>query len=189
MSRAHLVNRSSRWLWLPVLGALFAAAAPACIIVDDDDDGYYYEDPPPPDPAIYEVSIDEGAQLDADPGAGVGVFVEYQGAGSWRVWTTCDTEVTEVSCNFDLFLEGYGLEASASEDLEGSDELEERGDLLRVSLSTSTDTDGVIVQLDEGSALRVEVWLDGALDGRFVSWVSGGEVQNPPPSNPVDFVP
>ena len=187
MSRAISVKRWSRWVWAPVL-ALGAAQA-GCIVVDDDSDDYYYEDPPPPTPYVEAVSIDEGAQIQAEPGDGVGVFVEYQGAGLWRVWTTCDTDVSGADCAFDLYLDGAGLDASIAEDLEGNDELEEREDSLYVSLLTAADTDGVVVQLAEDSPLRVEVWLDGALDERFVSWISGGQVQTYPPSNPVDFVP
>lgn len=187
MHRADSVNRLSRWVYLPVLGAL-SVAATGCIIVDDDDDDYYYE-PVPEDPYVAAVSIDEGAELEAEPGAGVGVFVEYQGAGVWRVWTTCDTDVTGAACTFDLYLDGANLDTSVAEDLEGADELEERGDSLLATLSTSSDTDGVIVQIDPDTPLRLEVWLDGALDERFVSWVSAGQVQGPPPSNPVDFVP
>jgi len=173
-------------VWVPVLA--LGAAQTGCIVVDDDDDDYYYEDPPSA-PYIAAVPIDEGAQIQADPGAGVGVFVEYQGAGLWRVWTTCDTDVSGADCAFDLYLDGADLDASIAEDLEGSDEIEERGDSLYVSLLTGADTDGVVVQLADDSALRLEVWLDGALDERFVSWISGGQVQTQPPSNPVDFVP
>lgn len=188
MFRADPVNRRSRWLWLPVLGALSVAAV-GCIVVDDDDDYDYVDDPPPAEPNVASVSIDEGAQLEAEPGAGVGVFVEYQGGGAWRVWTTCDTDLTGYDCAFDLYLDGAALDASVAEDLEGADELEERGDSLRATLSTGSDTDGVIVEIEEGSPLRLEVWLDGELDGRFVSWVSGGQIAGPPPTNPVDFVP
>ncbi len=181
-------TKLSRWV-LPIVLGSAAAMAPGCIVVDDDHDDHYYEDPPPPAAEIYSVSIDEGAQLQADPGEGVGVFVEYQGAGLWRIWTTCDTNVTGASCTFDLYLEGFSVDLSASEDLEGSDEIEERGDLLRLALSTGADTDGVVVQAEDDQPLRVEVWLDGALDGQYVSWVSGGEVRTSPPSNPVDFTP
>lgn len=182
-------TKVSRWVWPLVLGVV-AVSAPGCIVVDDDhDDDYYYEDPPPPEAEVFAVSIDEGAELQADPGEGVGVFVEYQGAGAWKIWTTCDTNVTDASCTFDLFLEGFGLDMSASEDLEGNDEIEERGDLLRVSLITSADSDGVVLQAEDDQPLRVEVWLDGALDSRYVSWVEGGEVRTSTPSNPVDFTP
>lgn len=188
MFRANAVNRSSRWLYLPILGALSVAAA-GCIIVDGDGDDSVYIPPSEDPPSVAVVSIDEGAQMEAAPGEGVGVFVEYQGSGAWRVWTTCDTDLTGYNCDFDLYLEGAELDTTVAEDLEGADELEERGDSLRATLSTGSDTDGVIVQLAEDSALRLEVWLDGGLDARFVSWVSEGQIQGPPPTNPVDFVP
>ncbi len=170
------------------LASTAALALASCIVVDDHHD-HPPEEPRPEDPIIESVSIDEGAEIAAEPGVGVGIFVEHLGTGRWHVWTTCDTELTDASCDFDLFLEGAGLEVAASDDLEGADELEQRGDLLRASFITAFDTDGVTIDLEEGSALRLEVWLDGALDAQFVSWVSGGVVQTYPPSNPVDFVP
>jgi hypothetical protein len=163
------------------------ATGGGCVVHDDDDD-YYYE-PPPSEEVVETVAIDEGGVLDADPGQGVGVFVEYLGAGSWHVWTTCDSEISGAGCSFDLYLDAWSLDLPRSDDLEVDDFLDEQGDSLHASFYVTDDTDGVTVEAEPDEPLRLEVWLDGAPDARFVYWVYGGEIYQGAPSNPVDFFP
>jgi hypothetical protein len=181
------VTHRSRSPWSTSLGValLVGTASSGCVFVHDD----HHDGVPDPDPEIIAVGIDEGASLEADPGAGVGVFVEYQGGGDYRIWTTCDSEVTGYSCAFDLFLTADSLRVSDTEDLEGFDEASDLGDEVDVSLDTDVDTDGVVVTTLDGAPLRLEVWLDGAPDAEFVYWVQGGVIRQGAPSNPVDFVP
>ena len=75
----------------------------------------------PDDPEIATVPIDAGETLQADPGEGVGVFVEYMGGGEWNVWATCDTEFSGFSCAFDVFVNADGLIVGDDADLEASD--------------------------------------------------------------------
>ena len=46
------------------------------------------------------VDVDTGGTLLTTPGNGIGVYVEYQTGGHWRVSWTCDTSLTSLSCNF-----------------------------------------------------------------------------------------
>ncbi len=75
--------------------------------------GCQYEDRPegnsgthignPPKKEIALSTIDTGATLASiEPGKGVGVFVEYQAGGAWRVTTACDTEISDEACLFDI---------------------------------------------------------------------------------------
>ncbi len=182
------VNSRPRSLWSKCLGLALSAGtlASGCVVMHDDhfDDGSV-----DPDPQIVAVGIDEGASLEADPGAGVGIFVEYQGAGDYRIWTTCDSELTGYSCAFDLYLTGDSLRVTDTQDLEGYDEASDLGDEVHVTLDTDVDTDGVVVTTLDGAPLRLESWLDGAPDAEFVYWVQGGAIRQGAPSNPVDFVP
>ena len=61
-----------------------------------------YVEPAPIETTIAAVSIDPGATMAADPGYGVGVFAQYDQGGFWTVYTTCDTEISGTSCNFDI---------------------------------------------------------------------------------------
>ncbi len=47
------------------------------------------------------VDVDPNQTMNASPGDGVGVFVEYATGGHWHVWWTCDTNKTGLSCSFD----------------------------------------------------------------------------------------
>ena len=63
------------------------------------------------------------------------------------------------------------------------------GDELYAYLETDYDTDGFSFSIEEGAPMRLEVYLDGYSEPRFVYWVSGGILQRGAPSNPVDFLP
>lgn len=47
------------------------------------------------------VDVDPNQTMNATPGDGVGVFVQYKTGGHWTVWWTCDTNKTGLSCAFD----------------------------------------------------------------------------------------
>jgi len=47
------------------------------------------------------VDVDPNQTMNATPGDGVGVFVQYKTGGHWYVWWTCDTNKTGESCAFD----------------------------------------------------------------------------------------
>jgi len=102
------VKHRSLGLWTAILGlSAFVGAGSAltgCIIVDDgdhyyDDDHYVDTDPPPSLPEPMLVGIDTDQTVDAVPGEGVGLFVEYSSGGNWLLWTTCDTNYSNVACN------------------------------------------------------------------------------------------
>jgi hypothetical protein len=174
-----------------VLGLTMALVSAGCIVVRDGDGDDDWGDPPPPAPPeeIFTVGIDRGAELEADAGSGVGIYVEYEGAGQFHVWTTCDTELSGYACAFDLFAIGAGMGRGFGEDLEGNDELVPNGDELYAYLETDYDTDGFSFTIADGEPMRLEVYLDGNSEPRFVYWVSGGVLQRGAPSNPVDFQP
>ena len=45
------------------------------------------------------VDVDTGGTLVTTPGNGIGVYVEYQSGGHWRVSWTCDSSLTNLSCS------------------------------------------------------------------------------------------
>ncbi|MFL5582108.1 MAG: hypothetical protein ACJ8AO_17215 [Gemmatimonadaceae bacterium] len=146
-----------------------------------------------PGPVIAEVSIDPGATLEASPGDGVGLFVEYAGGGHWNVFTTCDTAFSGTSCNFDVLVsadprvqlshvEGYELNAFDTLSLNGDG-----------SIQLVTDTDfgmnGMSFDADPGATIEVDILLDGEAQPQFIYAVSDGVILKGVPTSPVDFTP
>jgi hypothetical protein len=194
---ADLVKLRSPGLW-----SFFLAAAPlslgGCILVDDDDRHRRDRDevdvePPPVDAAPRLVAIDTGAAISSEPGVGVGIFVEYAEGGSWKIWTTCDTDTSRVVCSFDLYASvdtsSKLLELGGS-DLEGPDEalVVEEG-IAHFHAETGSDIDVLTLATTPGAIVRLDAYLDGQAQPRFVYWFGDGVLHEGAPSNPVDFQP
>ncbi len=186
---------TAHWLWTAVITALPLASAvtSACVIYDDGPDNTCtnacdcYGDCGPADPDVASVTIDTGAVVEADPGAGVGVFLESVGPGEWTLFTTCDTKLTDFTCNYDLFLTADGLSVNGV-DLEGGDFVDDNGATIHVGVDTGADLDTLELQTFDGAPVRLEVWLDGVQDGSYVFYVSEGVIRQGLPTNPTEFV-
>ncbi len=191
MSPESSVIRRSHPLWTAVLAfAALTVPAAGCIVVDDDhdDEVIIIDDDPPP--VVEVVPIDEGGALEADPGEGVGVFVEYRGAGEWNVWVTCDTEFSGFSCAYDLFVTAPDIVVTDDVDLESDDFLDHEFDTLHAGFDTDRDVDGVTFSIFEGDPIELEVWLDGEPNGSLVFWTANnGDIFEGMPSNPAIFQP
>ncbi|HRI67195.1 MAG TPA: hypothetical protein PK156_23290 [Polyangium sp.] len=170
-------------------------ALSGCIIVDDGDSRNYPPPPPPPPPADpMLVNIDTNEILDAIPGDGVGVFVEYSEGGHYRVWTTCDTDTSGVICTFDVFTSvdtSSTVNATIQDNLEGADSITVQQGAGTVDLHFETDNDYDAVEIDvtPGAILRVEAFVDNVSDPRFIFWVGDGVLHQGAPTNPIDFFP
>ncbi len=191
MSSESSVNLRTRSLWTVVLAGLplLLSASTGCIVVDDDGD---YDDDPiiiDDDPAIETVPIDAGETLQADPGEGVGVFVEYLGGGEWNVWATCDTEFSGFNCIYDVFVDADGLIVEDDLDLEEKDFVEEDIDFAHFGFDTDFDTDGVAFSTFAGDPVQIEVWLDGSPDASIVFWAANDTIYEGMPTNPSVFQP
>lgn len=199
------VSLRSRALWPMVLSAVAASVSlgvlPGCIIIDDDDDDngnqqqVVVTEPtskPPAQPPAGPMLIDTDATLNAVPGEGVGVMVEYASGGEWKIRTTCDTNVSAAVCIFDLTasLKAGTFELVESDGVEGLDNLKVvEATQAVLHAETASDTDGMRIKAAPGSILRLEVQLDGKPESRFVYWMSGGVVNEGAPTNPVEFEP
>jgi hypothetical protein len=203
---ARTVNVGSLGLWSAVLtlGMTVGLAGSGCIIIDDDrhddewedDDGWVPPpddgtNPPPSDPML--VTIDADKTISAEPGEGVGLFVEYAAGGTWRLWTSCDTNYSNVACAFDVVLSvdtASEITKVEGEDLEGFDEAGtyDEGSAFFVA-DTDSNLDAVVVHTTEGAILRVDMLLDGYPEARFIYWFGEDVLHQGAPSNPVDFEP
>jgi hypothetical protein len=179
------------------LAALLAATS-ACTYSDRHHDGHHGEGPssntPPIEEPVISATIDTGATLaDIEPGRGAGAFVEYEGGGRWHVFTACDTELSDIGCEWDIIVsiaEGNELEGFDADRLEGSDYLEWESRLsVRLITSTTYDFDGFWVDATVGAPLRVDVYLDRRPAPKYIYWVGDGALHRGAPSNPIDLIP
>ncbi|WP_437534773.1 hypothetical protein WME79_11275 [Sorangium sp. So ce726] len=201
---ADFVKRRSLGLWSFLLVAA-PLASTGCIIVDEDGDhdGHHVHDdwddgddesvPPPPADDVRLVALDTDATLSTEPGEGVGIFVEYTEGGTWTLWTTCDTNTSKVVCSFDL----YASVDTSSEliDLAGIEiEKTDATRLVDIGVAyfhaeTGSDIDAMTFATTPGAIVRLEAYLDGAEEPRFVYWFGDGVLHEGAPSNPIDFKP
>lgn len=146
-----------------------------------------------PTPAIADVTIDTGAAMAASPGEGVGIYVEYAGGGHWNVFTTCDTNISGASCNFDLVVssdESTSIGAVEGSDLGPTDSLTLQSDgSIRLVADTDFGMNGFSFDADPGATIELDALLDGEAQPEFIYAISDGALLKGMPSNPVDFTP
>jgi hypothetical protein len=197
-SHLHNVKLGSLGVSARVLVACAGITAlTGCIIVDDnyDDDRTTVIDNGPTtidEPML--VNIDSDVALDAKPGDGVGVFVEYYAGGTYRIWTTCDTNFSGATCPFDIFTSvdtSSSIIAITEENLEKFDSITVQQTQGTVDLHFETDSDYDAIEIDvtPGAILRVEALIDGTSDPRFVYWFGNGVLHEGAPTSPVDLSP
>jgi len=190
---------------LTLLAGLTAAATSGCFFVDDGDDGDHShwddddydhvgdDDTPPPVDTIEQVAIQPDRVLEAVPGEGVGIFVEYGSGGKWHVWTTCDTFTSKSVCSFSIFAstrDSTTLFSYASDRTEGFDTVTDLGDgTVELIVDTDSDVDGLWLETTAGAPLTLEVYLDGQSAEPFVYWVSNDVIHPGAPDNPIQMVP
>jgi hypothetical protein len=185
----------------PRLGALATVLATAltsvgCIIVDD----HHHYDDPPPDPAYAYapapsgsgtpgasttplapmlVEVDTDQTMTADPGRGVGVFVEYGAGGKWHVWWTCDTALTNTSCDVSLSISsGNGPIANVDRSqMPGGYATSPEATRLDASILTTTEVHGLRFDTLPGAILTIDASISGIRDGSFLFFVQDGKVK------------
>lgn len=141
--------------------------------------------------------IDTDATLtDVEPGRGVGLFVEYAAGGRWHVYVTCDSLDSELPCGWDVIVSTSSTITAVEsepgpevwlEPLRDSDGRSYSG--LRFLSETTTELEGVSFETTPGTAIRLDVLLDGVADGRYTYWVGGGAVHRGAPSAVIDLLP
>lgn len=193
------VTLRSRALFPTVLtlaAAGFAVAVTGCFISDNNatEQAPLPTVPAPTLDTPKQVAITPDKTLNADPGVGVGIFVEYATGGHWHVWTTCDTKKSQVACDFEVFaIPEKGAKISnvqGAETLESGDVAEELTDgSAHLSASTSTELDGMKFDATPGAVVELEVYFDGVPDSRVVFWYGNETLHTGAPTDPVDFLP
>lgn len=176
-------------------GALLCAAAglalSGCLIVDDHDhdDSDHHDDNVYTEP--FYTTIDADQTLGTTLGQGAGFFVEYRSGGTWYLWTSCDTDVTGRSCNFEAHLAASStIRNLTGVGLESYDGFEVSGPrTVTFSANTASQMDGVQFETDPGESLELEVYLDGYLSPDYIFWFGDGQLNEGAPWSPVVFEP
>jgi hypothetical protein len=176
------------------VSAALAFGASGCVVSGGVDvTGPYVEPDPTPVATVAEISVDPGASMAADPGNGVGVFVQYDAGGYWTLYTTCDTAISGTSCNFDILLSADArvvLDNVQGADLDATDSLTLGADgSIDLVTNTTFGMNGVTFDADPGAIIEADVLLDGVPQPQFVFVVSDGRLLDGVPTNPVDFAP
>lgn len=167
-----------------------------CTYEHERDRDHHHDDDPPvqQEPEVVSSTIDTGATLaEIEPGRGAGAFVEYAGDGQWRVFTACDTELSNYGCAWDIIVSvaaSADLKRFEGDNLEPSDYLDwENANSVRLVTSTTYDFDGFLVEATAGAPLLVDVYLDKKPAPRYIYWVGDGALHRGAPTNPIELIP
>jgi hypothetical protein len=187
---------------LALTAGLAGAMATGCFFFDDHDHQDTYDDntdvappdvPPEVPDTVSEVAIQPDQIMSAVGGEGVGIFVEYYAGGKWRIWTTCDTFTSKSICSYQIFASFTRIEhlkSYGTEELEGFDEVQVLDDgVVQFIADTDSDTDGLVLEVEENQPVQLEVFIDGQSAQPFVYWVSDDVIHAGAPDNPVLFLP
>lgn len=170
----------TRWLMLPLV--LVAAGCYA-----GHDDVVYVEEYSLCEPGVVTADIDRAGFLALDAGYYAQASIEYAGDGFWRVAVSCDTAVSGYRCFWDMIVSPIAapLDFVETEGLESSDDASiffRAPGVEAVSFTTETtyDVDAFTLATEPGAGLRVDVLLDDACAGPYLSWSENGVVVGSP---------
>lgn len=153
--------------------------------------GYSGTRPTTLDPAESS-TIDADAWMDSiSPGNDLGIYVEYAKDGTWHVYTTCDVNISNEICHWEVYATPLGgaVFGGKPELLEPTDSFGWDASGVSMTTETTTDVDGFYFTAKPGVAHRFEVYLDGENANRWLYWVGDEAVHSGAPSDPMDLVP
>lgn len=125
------------------------------------------------------VDVDTGGTLVTTPGNGIGVYVEYQSGGHWRVSWTCDTALTSLSCSFivDASVATGTIANPTPDGFRSGDSLTQPSSRQVEAVTTTTaDDDAMLFDTTPGTVITVSVSLNAPVSFFFVqdNLVNGG---------------
>ncbi len=125
------------------------------------------------------VEVDTGKTMSAQPGDGVGVFVEYAAGGKWHVWWTCDTNQTRQACDFNVAIasQSGALTYVKSEAFSTGDVLSiDAPQQISAATRTTTEVHGLTFETAAGASIRLDASVSGLKDSGFIFFVQDGVV-------------
>ena len=125
------------------------------------------------------VVVDPDRVMHATAGQGVGVFIEYQTGGHWRVWWICDTALTSEACRFDVIaaVADGAIGNAAGLALGDGDHLSQTNAQSVEALTTTTETiEGMTFDSTPGATITLDAQVGGLRDGSFFFFVQDGKI-------------
>jgi hypothetical protein len=114
------------------------------------------------------VVVDPNETLKANPGQGVGVFVQYSTGGHWNIWWTCDTDDTNLGCAYDntVTVSTGTITNVAGQELEASDTVTQaNAQTVEAVTTTTTGVDGMTFDTPFSSGQTPVITLVAKLNG------------------------
>ena len=157
-------------------GVLLSAACLALSACGYDNDSKDVLNPAVPEIAL--ATIDTDATME-NLDTGVGMYIEYQSGGTWRLQFGCDTASSNLDCRWSvraLTLDFSTIRSSDASGLDGDDRFSTSSDgQLGLDTVTTTEIDQVSFEVDPGTSMGFDIWLEGeAYPNRYVYWISDG---------------
>jgi hypothetical protein len=130
------------------------------------------------------VDVDPNQTMNATPGDGVGVFVQYKTGGHWYVWWTCDTNKTGESCQFDNVVSvSKGTitnVAGGTPGLPSAGVAQNAPGRIEAQSNTTTGIDGVTfdtpVTAGEMPVITLDAKVNGTENPGWLFFVQGGQI-------------
>lgn len=147
--------------------------------------------PPATQPMI--VTVDTNQTMNAKGGDGVGVFVEYKTGGHWHVWMTCDTNKSNLDCDFDTIISGATI-ANATPTAGSSTALTitQSSAQVEARVLMTNEVNGITFDTAPGARITIDATVSGLHSGDYFFWVQDGKVNGGYGghlSNPLTFEP
>lgn len=151
------------------------------------DEIVYIDDDSLCEPGVVTADIDRAVFLELDAGYYAQASVEYAGDGFWRVAVSCDTADSGYRCFWDMIvspidapLDSVETEALEVEDVASTFFRAPGVEAVHFTTETSYDVDAFTLATEPGAGLRVDVLLDEACAGPYLSWSENGVVVGSP---------
>lgn len=209
MSFAKLSSSSFSSVWVTAASAIALASSLAACVVEDSGPHRSMSDQPPSaggpgapvgsgtlgpapvpsddtttsSPAPILVVLDTDQVMNADPGQGVGIFTEYFAGGKWHVWWTCDTTLSNQTCDVALsatVATGTISNVDAGE-LQGGFVTTPNPSRVEAQATTSTQVHGITFTTSPGAIVTLEATVGGLREGpgpnhSFFFFVQDGKI-------------
>lgn len=125
------------------------------------------------------VTVDTNQVMNAKGGDGVGVFVEYKAGGHWKVWMTCDSNKSNLDCDFDVKASAASIHnAVTTPGTSTSMTLAQTQGTgtVEASVLMTTDVNGFTFDTDPSARITIDATVSGIHTGDFFFWVQDGKV-------------
>jgi hypothetical protein len=127
------------------------------------------------------VDVDTDKTMNAAPGEGVGVFVEYASGGHWHVWWTCDTNVNPqgaLTCDFKIGISSSQgtLAVTRADAVDPVVALTPKNQQIDATTVTGSTVSSLWFDGDPGGTITIQATIGDQLDGRYFFFVQNGQV-------------